>query len=213
MPRKIESLFLAGPAGRLEAVLEEPEEGAPREVALVCHPHPRHGGTMHNKVVHRIARGLRRAGLVVLRFNYRGVHLSEGSYAHGEGEREDARAALDYLRGRYPGLSYTLAGFSFGSRVVLQLGCELQLGCAQAGARRLIAVGFPTVYKDRVYLGGCTVPRIFVQSTRDEFGPVEELTAFVETLPEPKQVILVEAQNHFFAGALEKLEETIARLD
>ena len=136
MPRKIESLFLPGPAGRLEALLEEPEEGAPREAALVCHPHPRHGGTMHNKVVYRIARGLRRAGAVVLRFNYRGVNLSEGGYAHGEGEREDARGALDYLRGRYPELPYTLAGFSFGSRVVLQLGCELQLGCAQAGARR-----------------------------------------------------------------------------
>ena len=99
------------------------------------------------------------------------------------------------------------AGFSFGSRIILQL------GCAQAGARRLIAVGFPTVYKDREYLDGCTVPRIFVQSTRDEFGPVEELTALTETLPEPKQVFFVEAQDHFFAGALEELEETIARLD
>ena len=206
MPRKIESLFLAGPSGRLEALLEEPEEAAPREVALVCHPHPRHGGTMHNKVVHRMARGLRRAGLAVLRFNYRGVNLSEGGYAHGEGEREDARAALDYLRGRYPELPYTLAGFSFGSRIVLQL------GCSQAGARRVIAVGFPTVYKDRKYLDGCPVPRIFIQSTRDEFGPLEELTALVETLPEPKQVIFVEAQNHFFTGALDKLEETIAQL-
>jgi uncharacterized protein len=211
MPRKIESFFLAGAAGRLEALLEEPEAG-PRETALVCHPHPRHGGTMHNKVVYRIARGLRRAGLAVLRFNYRGVHLSEGSYAHGEGEKEDARVALDYLRARYPELSYTLAGFSFGSRVVLQLGCELQLGCAQAGARRLIAVGFPTVYKDRAYLEGCTVQRVFIQSTRDEFGPVEELTAFAETLPEPKQVIFVEAQDHFFTGALDELEETIAQL-
>jgi len=206
MPRKIESLFLPGSAGRLEALLEEPEEGAPREAALVCHPHPRHGGTMHNKVVYRIARGLRRRGLAVLRFNYRGVNLSEGSYAHGEGEREDARVALDYLRGRYPELPYTLAVFSFGSRIVLQL------GCAQAGARRVIAVGFPTVYKDREYLDGCTVPRIFVQSTRDEFGPVEELKAFVETLPEPKQVILVEAGDHFFAGALETLEKTITAL-
>jgi uncharacterized protein len=212
MPRKIESLFLPGPAGRLEALLEKPEEGAPREAALVCHPHPRHGGTMHNKVVYRIARGLRRAGAVVLRFNYRGVNLSEGSYAHGEGEREDARVALDYLRGRYPKLPYTLAGFSFGSRIVLQLGCELQLGCAQAGARRVIAVGFPTVYKDRANLEGCTVPRIFVQSTRDEFGPVEELTALTNTLPEPKQVIFVEAQDHFFAGALDRLEEIIAQL-
>jgi len=87
MARKIESLFLPGPAGRLEALLEEPVEGAPREAALVCHPHPQYGGTMHNKVVYRIARGLRRAGLAVLRFNYRGVSLSEGSYAYGEGER------------------------------------------------------------------------------------------------------------------------------
>ena len=206
MPRKIESLFLPGPAGRLEALLEEPEEGAPREAALVCHPHPRHGGTMHNKVVYRIARGLRRAGAVVLRFNYRGVNLSEGGYAHGEGEREDARAALTYLRGRYPELPYTLAGFSFGSRIVLQLGCE------RSGARSVIAVGFPAVYQDRAYLDGCTVPRIFLQSTRDEFGPVEELTAFAETLPEPKQVIFVEAQDHFFTGALDEFEETIAQL-
>lgn len=213
MPRKIESLFLPGPAGRLEALLEEPEDGAPREAALVCHPHPQHGGTMHNKVVYRIARGLRRAGCAVLRFNYRGVNLSEGGYAHGDGEREDARVALDYLRGRYPELPYTLAGFSFGSRVVLQLGCELRLGCAQAGARRVIAAGFPAAYyQDRSYLDRCTVPRIFVHSTRDEFGPVEELTALTETLPEPKRVVLVDAQNHFFAGALEKLEEIIAQL-
>jgi alpha/beta superfamily hydrolase len=206
MARKIESLFLPGPAGRLEALLEEPADAAPREAALVCHPHPQHGGTMHNKVVYRIARGLRRAGLAVLRFNYRGVSLSEGSYAHGEGEREDARAALDYLRGRYPELPYTLAGFSFGSRIVLQL------GCAQPGARRVIAVGYPAVYKNHGYLNGCTVPRIFLQSTRDEFGPVKELKALVETLPEPKQIILLEAEDHFFAGALDKLEEAIARL-
>src|SRR5882724_10558862 len=98
MPRKIETLFLQGPVGRLEALLEEPEDRAPREAALLCHPHPQHGGTMHNKVVYRIARGLRRTGAVVLRFNYRGVNLSEGTYDDGEGELDDARAVLDYLR-------------------------------------------------------------------------------------------------------------------
>ena len=115
MPRIIESLFVPGPAGRLEALLEEPEDGAPRAAALVCHPHPQHGGTMHNKVVFRVAKGLRRAGFVVLRFNYRGVNQSEGTYAHGEGELDDARRALQYLRGRYPDLPVSLAGFSFSS--------------------------------------------------------------------------------------------------
>src|SRR5437763_2496347 len=124
MPRRIESLFVAGPVGKLECLLEEPEDQHPREAVLVCHPHPQHGGTMHNKVVYRIARGLRRTGAVVLRFNYRGVNLSEGQYAHGEGEVEDARSATAYLRERYPDLPLTLAGFSFGSRIALQLGCE-----------------------------------------------------------------------------------------
>ncbi len=205
MPRKIESLFLAGAAGRLEALLEEPEDGAPREAALVCHPHPQHGGTMHNKVVYRMARGLRRSGHVVLRFNYRGVNLSEGSYAHGEGELDDARVALDLLRSRYPALPLTLAGFSFGSRIVLRLACE-------PGARRVIAVGFPTVYKDRTFLEKCTAPRIFIQSTHDQFGSVEELQPLVEALPEPKELLLIDAQDHFFAGALDQLEETVLAL-
>jgi uncharacterized protein len=211
LARKIESLFLDGPAGRLEALLEEPGseecDGEPREAALVCHPHPQHGGTMHNKVVYRIARGLRSTGAVVLRFNYRGVNLSDGQYAHGEGELEDARAALAYLRGRYPSLPFTLAGFSFGSRIVLQL------GCGGIGARRVIAVGFPTTYKDRSYLEDCTVPRIFVQSTRDQYGPVSELEPLVASLPGPKKLILVDAADHFFAGALAELEREIAGLD
>src|SRR3954447_1631431 len=118
MARRIESHTIPGPAGKLEALLEEPEQEDPREAMLVCHPHPRHGGTMHNKVVYRMARGLRHAGQVVLRFNYRGVNLSEGAYAHGEGELEDARVALEVLQSRYPELPLTLAGFSFGSRIV-----------------------------------------------------------------------------------------------
>jgi alpha/beta superfamily hydrolase len=204
--RRIESFFLDGPAGRLEALLEEPEDGAPREAALVCHPHPQHGGTMHTKAVYRMARGLRAAGAVVLRFNYRGVHLSEGEYGHGEGELEDARAALAYLRGRYPGMPFTLAGFSFGSRIALRLACEA------IEARRVIAVGFPTTYKDRSYMENCTVPKFFVQSTRDQYGPISELEPLVASLPEPKKLILVEAEDHFFAGALDKLEREIAQM-
>jgi alpha/beta superfamily hydrolase len=199
--RRIESLFVSGPAGRLEALLEEPEQGEPREAVLVCHPHPQHGGTMHNKVVYRIARGLRRAGAVVLRFNYRGVNLSEGSYDQGMGEAEDARAALAVLRDRYPELPFSLAGFSFGSRIVLRLGCEM------AGAKRVIAVGFPTSYGQSI--GDCDVPRAFIQSTHDQFGPREEMQAYFDSLTGPKQLIWVEAQDHFFAGALPQFEEAV----
>ncbi|MBX9600599.1 MAG: alpha/beta hydrolase [Bryobacteraceae bacterium] len=206
MARKIETLFVTGPAGRLEALLEEPEDAEPREAALVCHPHPQHGGTMHNKVVHRVARGLRHAGCVVLRFNYRGVNLSEGVYDRGEGEVEDARAALAELRRRYPDLPFTLAGFSFGSRVICRLGCP------GIGARRLIPVGFPTIYPDRDFLENCTVPRYFIQSSNDEYGPLEDLRPVVDALPDPKQLIAIPARDHFFAGGLEELEYAVFKL-
>jgi alpha/beta superfamily hydrolase len=203
MPRRIESLMLAGPAGQLESLLEEPEDREPREGFVVLHPHPQHGGTMHNKVVYRLARGLRRAGAVVLRFNYRGVNLSQGSYDHGFGETEDARAALEYLRWRYPDLPYSIAGFSFGSRIALRLGCELQT------AARLIAVGVPAGYPETAELGNCDVPRVFIQSSHDQFGPRTAMEGYFERLRGPKQLIWVEAADHFFAGALAEFEETV----
>jgi alpha/beta superfamily hydrolase len=199
--------MLAGPAGRLEALLEEPEDRDPREAVLVCHPHPEHGGTMHNKVVYRIARGMRRSGCAVLRFNYRGVNLSEGVYDDGRGETDDARAALAWLREQYPNLPYSLAGFSFGSRIVLRVGCTL------SDVRRVIAVGFPTVYSQREYLLGCTTEKIFIQSTNDEFGPRTDMDlAFADVLP-PKRLVWVEAQDHFFKGALDNFESVIQALD
>ena len=198
--------MLPGPAGRLEALLEEPEEQEPREAVLVCHPHPQHGGTMHNKVVYRIARGLRKSGCVVLRFNYRGVNLSEGMYDHGNGETEDARFALSWLRQMYPDLPYSVAGFSFGSRIALRLGCVLP------DVRRIIAVGFPTVYRDRSYLLGCTAPRIFVHSSNDEHGPRPDLEQMVEELAGPKELHFVEAEDHFFKGALDEFERVIQSL-
>lgn len=206
MPRRVETHFIKGPAGRLEAILEEPEDQAPREAVLVCHPHPLYGGTMHNKVVYRIARGLRRTGCVVLRFNYRGVNLSEGAYDHGRGETEDASAALRWLREEYPSLPYSLAGFSFGSRIVLQLGCSLD------DVRRVIAVGFPTVYAEREYLLGCTVEKIFIQSKNDEHGPRADLELIYANLLPPKRLIWVEAEDHFFKGALDEFERVIQSL-
>jgi alpha/beta superfamily hydrolase len=200
VPRRIESLTLAGPAGRIEALLEEPDDVTPRMCAVVCHPHPLYGGTMHNKVVYRLARGLRRAGIVVLRFNFRGVGSSAGEHGHLEGEIEDARAALAAHRDRYPALPCALAGFSFGSRVVTRLGCEA------SGASFLMAAGFPTRWGSPDYLENCAAPKIFIQSTNDEFGPRAELEAMYALFPAPKQLHFIEASDHFFAGGLEELE-------
>jgi hypothetical protein len=201
--RRIESVTLSGPAGNLEALLEEPDEREPRIAALVCHPHPLYGGTMHNKVVYRLARGLRRAGAVVLRFNFRGVGRSEGEHGNLEGEIEDARAAIAWLRPRYPALPYSLAGFSFGSRVITRLGCEL------ADARFLMAAGFPTVWGSPDYLKHCTVPKIFIQSTEDQYGPRAEMEAMYARFAEPKELRWIAAADHFFVGALEALEEQV----
>lgn len=203
MPRRIESLFISGPAGRLEALIEEPEDQPPKEAVLICHPHPQFGGTMHNKVVYRMARGMRRAGAVALRFNYRGVNMSEGSYDNGIGELEDARAALEFLRSRYPELPFSLVGFSFGSRIILKLGCELP------GATRLTAVGFPAGDAASRTLGACEIPRVFIQSTNDQFGPRDAMEPYFSALQGPKELIWVEARDHFFAGALDAFEEAV----
>jgi alpha/beta superfamily hydrolase len=206
MPRRIESHLIEGPAGKLEALLEEPEGAAPREACLICHPHPLFGGTMHNKVVYRIARGMRRAGAVVLRFNFRGVGRSEGVHDEGHGEMEDARASLAFLRERYPDLSYSMAGFSFGSRIVMKLGCRL------GDPKRLIAVGFPTQRGKFDYLATCGVPKYFVHSMIDEHGPKEELEAAFQWFAGPKKLQFIEAGDHFFAGALDNLEEAIFKI-
>ena len=206
MARRIESHWLDGQAGKLEALLEEPDDQAPNEACVVCHPHPLFGGTMHNKVVHRIARGLRRRGTVVLRFNFRGVSRSEGSHDQGTGEVDDARAALDWLRVRYSGLPCALAGFSFGARVVLKLGCSSE------DVTRLIAVGFPTREGPAPSLETCPMPKFFITSTHDEFAPRTEMEALFKPIAEPKQLIWIDAADHFFARALDQLEETVRAL-
>jgi hypothetical protein len=156
--------------------------------------------------VYRLARGLRKSGCVVLRFNYRGVNLSEGEYDHGIGETEDARIALRELRQRYPDLPLLAAGFSFGSRVALRLTAQ------EAEVRRVIAVGFPTTVGEREFVYQVQVPKYFVHSTHDEFGPQPELAAFFETLPEPKQLTWIESSDHFFKDALGAYEVVIEKI-
>jgi hypothetical protein len=208
MPRRIETFFVEGPAGRLEAILEAPDDQEPVEAALVCHPHPLHGGTMHNKVVHRLARGLRASGCAVLRFNFRGVNLSHGVHDNGQGEVDDAAACLEVLRGRFPQLPCTLAGFSFGSRAALALAARL----GRTAPGRVIAAGFPTIYPGMEYVAQMERPRIFIHSTNDEFGPREQLQAFFNRLWGPKQLFWVESKDHFFAGALDAFEAAVRGL-
>ena len=161
---------------------------------------------MHNKVVYRMARALRRSGSVILRFNFRGVGKSEGAHDQGAGELEDARLLLEWLRSRYPALPYSLAGFSFGSRIALRLGCSIE------GVRRVIAVGFPTKSANVEYLKNCRMSKIFVQSTHDEHGPKPELEAIYREIGDPKQIYWVSATDHFFRDGLDGLEETILQL-
>lgn len=203
MARRIESLLLAGNAGKLEALLEEPEVGEPVEAAVICHPHPQYGGTMHNKVVYRLARGLRKAGCVVLRFNYRGVNLSEGEYDEGLGETDDARVALGELRLRYPQIPVTAAGFSFGARVALRLSSQ------EGSIRRVVAVGFPTRIKEREFVYHVEQPKYFIHSTVDEFGPRGEMEEFFAGVPQPKEIQWIEAPDHFFAGRLNEFEAAV----
>ena len=173
--------------------------------AVVCHPHPLFGGTRHNKVVYRMARGLRRSGLVVLRFNFRGVGRSQGEHAHLEGEIDDARAALSWLRERYQDLPFALAGFSFGARAITRL------GCSEPGASFLMAAGFPTRYGPSDYLESCAAPKIFIQSTNDQYGPRAEMDEHFARFAEPKELIWVESRDHFFAGGLDDLEQQVQR--
>ncbi|MCA1593510.1 MAG: alpha/beta hydrolase [Acidobacteria bacterium] len=207
------NLFIPAPHGRIEAILREPRletGGAPRGVALVLHPHPLHGGTMHNKVVFRAARGLNDAGLVTMRVNFRGVGQSTGAhdYARG-GEQEDAALALDYLTANYPQLPVTLAGFSFGARV------GLEVGTLDARVRYLVGVGTPVSMKDRDYdfsfLRECRKPLLLVHGERDEFGDVASLRALAAQLPPEArvQVSVIPNAGHFFDDQLVELSRRI----
>jgi alpha/beta superfamily hydrolase len=143
---------------------------------------------------------------VVLRFNYRGVNLSEGAYDEGVGETDDARVALGELQARYPSLPAMVAGFSFGSRVALRLSSQ------EAAIRRVFAVGFPTRIPERGYVYHVGIPKAFIHSTIDEYGPRPEMEEFFKTVQEPKEIHWIEAGDHFFAGALDKLESVVQSL-
>jgi alpha/beta superfamily hydrolase len=199
-----ESFDFVGPEGRLEAVLMTPEE-PPVAAAVVCHAHPLHGGMMHFKAVFRAAKALQGEGLAVLRFNFRSVGRSEGIHDDGNGEQEDARAALSELGRRFPGLPLVLGGFSFGAVVALRVAAR------DARVRAVFALGFPLGSEgDAATLQAPSQPRLFVQGEQDQFGAGEALRRFVEPLPPPRELVVVPAANHFFDGQLDALHGAIA---
>lgn len=204
----IRSLFLKGPAGRLEALLNAGSPDA-THVALVCHPHPLYGGTLHNKVVFHTMKALHSFGFPVLRFNFRGTGLSEGEHANGIGEIEDVRAALGWLEHEYS-VPVIFAGFSFGAAV------GLRAACPDPRVAALIGLGLPvTPVDDRAYdftfLESCAKPKMFVSGARDQFAPVARLESMVSTFAEPKRLVRIDAADHFFEGRLKEMRAAIER--
>lgn len=185
---------LRSPAGRLEALLNAGAPDAPL-AALVCHPHPLGGGTMHNKVVYHAMKALQSLGLPVLRFNFRGTELSEGAHDEGRGEQDDVRAALDWLTREFQ-RPILFAGFSFGAYV------GLRACCGDPRVSALIALGLPVSAEGRGYnynfLSACPQPKLFISGTRDPYGPIAEVEAAVASAADPKQLVWIDNADHFF---------------
>src|SRR5271166_4608893 len=197
------SFFLPGPVGRLEAMLWTTSPANPDLVALVCHPHPLFGGTMHNKVVFQAAKALHRRAIPVLRFNFRGTGQSEGEHDKGRGEQDDVRAGLDFLAAEFPDRPILLAGFSFGSWVGLRVGCE------DARVTKLIGLGLPANDSDFSYLRSCAKPKLIIQGGNDQFGSRSNVESLFATIPEPKHLVIVDGADHFFAGKLDQVGAAI----
>jgi alpha/beta superfamily hydrolase len=198
------NLFIPVAHGQLEAIIKEPSVSV-RGVALVLHPHPLGGGTMHNKVVFHAARALNDAGLVTLRINFRGVGQSSGKHEEGRGEPDDVRAGLDYLRHTYPDKEITLCGFSFGARVGIEVGMK------DAGVAKLVSIGTPLDKYDFTFLGGCRKPILLVHGELDEFGDVNKLRVLVEKLKKTTEaeLVVIKGADHFFAGHIEEFRRAI----
>ena len=212
VPSRVRSLHLAGPAGRLEAVLNE---GAPDAAfaAIVCHPHPKGGGTMHNKVVYHAMKVLNdpawRLALPVLRFNFRGTGLSEGEH-DGKLESEDVQAAIDWIENEY-NFPLVVAGFSFGAAMALKACCGPDQPRAQI--RAVAALGLPTQAEGRDYkyrfLADCPFPKLFLSGDHDQYAPATQLAQEVDSAAEPKRLLLVPGADHFFTGQLDAMQQAL----
>jgi|SRR5262245_14259654 len=203
MVTRLQHLTLAGPAGTIEAVLHE-REARPHELtAVVCHPHPMYGGTLHNKVVHRVASTLHEMGAEVLRFNFRGVGRSEGVHDEGIGELEDARAVVQWMRTRYPGARLWLGGFSFGAWIAARL------AASDPRIERLILVAPPVTRSGFGVLRHCAVPKLVIQGSADTVCPPADLEREFPQWAEPKTLVMVPDASHFFDRQLGPLGSAI----
>ena len=197
-----ESLVIPGPAGKLEAIHEVPGDGEAKGVAVVLHPHPQHGGTMHNKVAHTLARSFVRSGFAVLRFNFRGTEGSEGTYDNGVGELADARAAIAWITARHPGLPLWLAGFSFGAAIAVR-------AALQAEPDGLITVA-PAIYRFANNLDGQPgCPWLIVQGDEDELVSVDATVEWVDSLEPGPELLILTGAEHFFHGRLNDLRSAV----
>jgi alpha/beta superfamily hydrolase len=197
----------AGPAGRLEALLEEPAPGAPPRAAVaLAHPHPQYGGTMHTKVVYQAGKTLVELGCAVLRFNFRGVGGSAGEWAGGKGEREDYRAALDLLAGRYPAAQLWAAGFSFGAWVAMTE------GALDPRVSVLIGIAPAVGMHDFSAVKATTKPKFLVHGERDELFPLKAVYEFYGQLHEPRELAVIDAADHLFDGKVSEVGDALGEL-
>ena len=199
-----EKFWLQGPAGKLESFLEEPGETEVTGAAVVCHPHPQHGGTMHNKVAHTIARSFVRSGFACLRFNFRGTEGSEGQYDNGIGELDDALAALAWMADRYAQLPVWLGGFSFGAAIAVH-------AAVTEAISGLISIA-PAVYRFADNLEGQPkCPWLIIQGDEDELVDVEGTIAWINGLEPGPELLIMPGAEHFFHGRLNDLR--VAAMD
>jgi uncharacterized protein len=202
---RLRPVTLAGPAGVLEGLLQERDAHDHAWTAVVCHPHPQKGGTLNNKVVHRVASVLHELDAAVLRFNFRGVGRSAGAFDGGTGELEDARAALRWMEARYPEAHRWVAGFSFGA------GVAARLAASEPTVERVILVAPPVASSDFSVLESAAVRKLVIQGTRDDLCPLAALEAVFPTWAAPKALIRVEGASHFFDRQLAALADALRR--
>jgi hypothetical protein len=199
-PKPLKQVDLRSDAGRLESLYRQIDN--PRGAAVVCHPHPLHGGTLHNKVVFRAAKGFERSNVATLRFNFRGAGTSQGAHDEGAGEQRDVEAAVDWLQRRHPGKPLILGGFSFGAWVASKV------GCLRNDIAAMFLIGAPVNKYDLGYLKHCRYPLLFLQGADDDFGDVDVLGSLVEKCYRA-ELLVVSGADHFFKNQVEVVEETV----